>query len=40
MEINGYHQLLDYQHALKYLLCSTEEKKRIQFWNNMRVSKL
>jgi len=27
MEVNGYHQLFDYLHSLKYLLlCSTEER--------------
>ncbi len=33
-------QLFGYTHFSKYfLLCSTEKKKFIQLWNNMRVSK-
>jgi len=41
MEVNGYRQLFDYEHSLKYLLlCPAERKKFIQFWNNIRVSKI
>ncbi len=38
MEVNGEHQLFDYQNSSKYLLlCS--RKKLIEVWNDMRVSK-